>query len=124
MSGHSAFQVDAQYGVDIQSVKTEVHICGPVASALNTTFNLQVRRFELGLSGDLNLRTLRDCIDGKVPGGLLVKGEIVDVNRRIDDWFLQSAGTGGDEIRTATYRDAALLQLGNTGQGQNSSRSD
>ena len=91
-------------------MEAEVNIRGPVLAQMNVAIHLDVRLFELGLSGNSQLRSLGDRVNGELSRAVLVEGKVVEMNGGVKRRLFQCAGAACDEIRAAGYSDAAALQ--------------
>src|SRR5882672_2457671 len=97
-------------------MEAEVHVGRPVLAQVNVAVDLDVRLFELGLSGNSQFRSLGDRVNGELAGALLVEGKVVEVNGGIERWLFQRARAIRDEVPSTGYGDASALQHGYAGQ--------
>src|ERR1700722_10355660 len=97
-------------------MEAEVDVRGPVLPQMNVAINLNVREFELGLTGNTQVRPLGHRVNGEVAGTLLIEGKIVEMNGRVEGWLFCSAGTIRGKIRPTAHGNASALQNGDAGQ--------
>jgi len=97
-------------------MEAKVDIGGPVFAQMNVAVHLHVRLFELGLSGDPQLRSLGNRVNGELARAILVEGKVVQMDGGIERGLFQSSRPGRGKIRTAGHGDSSALQHGYTGQ--------
>ena len=86
MSSHSSAHVGSKDRIQFELMEAEVHVRGPVLAQMNVAIDLDVRLFELGLSGNSQLRPLGHRVNGELAGAFLVERKIVEMNGRVERW--------------------------------------
>src|SRR5579864_1028898 len=91
--------------------------CGrPVAAQLNSTFDVQLCVFELGMSVHLQFRALRSSLERIIARSFMVEGEVTHMDVCINHGLLQRTRRLSREIHAALHAHTTSLKLRDSSQ--------
>src|SRR5271165_1298696 len=106
MSCELASEVGAPQGVEIELVHFEVEVGGIVTAQLDVAADRQRAPREAGIAGEMQFAALGHTVQVEVTRQFVIEREVPDVDVRVDDGYVGSAGSFEHEIGSAFNRDA------------------